>query len=59
MQKDLYLCFAHVPPVNSTCIAKHGNQLNDLESENIPLQHWVIILSEVISKLGHPILMIT
>ena len=35
MQKDLYLCFVHVAPVNSTYTAKHGDQLDDLESEII------------------------
>ena len=35
MQKDLYLCFVYVPPVNSTYIAKHGDQLDDLGSEII------------------------
>ena len=33
MLKDLYLCFVHVPPVNSTYTAKDGDQFENLESE--------------------------
>ena len=33
MLKDLYLCFVHVPPVNSTYTAKHGDQLDNLETD--------------------------